>query len=155
MRTQIWCNERDGPVLRTVTMLNRTPALILYLQEQLGAVRNFLPEKNPLGFMLEPNTILYLVDDVGVLAAVDIVRGYHAHAHITFWDGRLRGREELTRLIAFRVMDECELNILWTAVPSEARVAVAFARRVGFRKVSDISGVTVLQLDRRSRWEWN
>ncbi|GAG16272.1 unnamed protein product, partial [marine sediment metagenome] len=43
------------------------------------------------------NGLIWQVDEVGILYLTDIRPEFEALAHFTFWDRRIRGREELVR----------------------------------------------------------
>ena len=74
----------------------------------------------------------YLVDDVGLLC-FDPFQPGKAHVHVTFWDRRLRGREELCRQMCLMLMEWSNVQLVLTAIPLDARVVRAFAIRVGFK----------------------
>ena len=72
------------------------------------------------------------VDDVGIICISPLMAG-SAHCHITFWDRRLRGREELFRQLMNRVCAEYQYDTIWTAIPKASRVTLAFAKKLGFQ----------------------
>lgn len=144
------CIEGKETVERTVRRIHPDIITILRIQDQMEKVANFLPPENPLGIFFGENAEIYLVDDVGILVAADIQPGHQAHAHITFWDRRLRGREKLAKSIAKYVMDKNALEYLWTAIPKKSKRVVAFAERVGFAPFYTDHQVIGLKLDRRN-----
>lgn len=90
---------------------------------------------------------IWRVDDVGILAVLPV--GPHAaHVHITFWDKRLRGREELCRRFGLHVMETYGFDTIWTGMPASARATLAFAKRVGFREQMQVNGRVVLYATR-------
>jgi hypothetical protein len=142
---RVWCLERQGMIRRDVVRMDRTPANILQLYDRLQGVPNFM-EGSSLGRLLASGVEILLVDNVGVLVAVDIIPGEFAHAHMTFWDGQLRGREALVRTAAEVMMEAYDLQELWTAVPTQSAMVLAFTNRVGFTKVNEYKGNVALRL---------
>lgn len=130
-------------------MLTPDISVLLDIQQRLEAVPNFLPETNPLGVFLQEDAEVYLVDNVGVLVAVDIRAGDQAHVHMTFWDRRLRGRETLVETVARLVIQRHDLEYVWTAVPKKLRHVVAFVKRVGFEVFHEDERTLGLKLERR------
>lgn len=124
--------------------------MILDIHAKMREVNNFLVSSNPLAVFLREDIEVYLVDDVGILVAVNIQQGGTAHGHITFWDKRLRGREGLVYNTAQIIMERNDLHSIWTAVPKSARRVVAFAKRAGFKAYHEDSQVVCLKLDRRN-----
>lgn len=145
---KIQCKERGGPVVREVVRIWEPNELRRLIPSMLK-VPSFLqgmsvPEIDSL--ITARDAAVYRVDDVGVLAVLEIEEGLAAHAHITFWDGRMRGREGLCRTLARCTMRFYSLKALFTAVPCESAAVIAFARRVGFKMLGSANGVTLLQL---------
>lgn len=70
----------------------------------------------------------WLVEDKGIIIVLPTIPG-EAECHISFWDGRLRGREELCRELAASL----PYNRLWAAIPLEAKTVRFFAKRIGFK----------------------
>lgn len=93
-------------------------------------VPNFLSEiENPYQIFLDPANTFFQIDDVGVVAIMPLAE--HLHCHITFWDGRLRGREGLCKKLAMFITGLTKKELI-TAVPKDRRVLLAFAKRAGF-----------------------
>lgn len=135
-------------VLRTVRRGDKSVEHLMELYAQLQRVPNFLEERNPLGVFLAPSTEILEVDDVGALVAVDIVPGRSAHAHMTFWDRRLCGREPLVRTAAELVMQAYDLAFVWTAIPVSNKQVLSFAERVGFLRFHEDGERVGLKLER-------
>lgn len=146
--TQVWCCEPEGMALRTVHREERTVEHLLDLYTSMQQGPNFLASKNPLGVLLAPDTEILEVDNVGALVAVAIQPGHEAHAHMTFWDARLRGREGLVRTTAELVMQAYQLNRIWTAIPLSSPKVIAFTERVGFKRFYQDDDRVGLRLER-------
>lgn len=117
--------------------MSRDPKEILEVFDRLKSTPSFLARDaklRPVALveLLNPDVIYYLVDDVGMVAIYPDSIHASAHAHITFWDKRLRGRETLCREIAREVMKTWRLEFIWTVIPFDARATLAFAKRMGF-----------------------
>lgn len=135
-------------VLRTVHREDRTVEHLLDLFAKMQQVPNFLEGRNPLGVFLSDGVEVLEIDDVGVLVAVGLGENDSAHAHVTFWDGRLRGREPISRAVAELVMQAYGLSSVWTAIPEVAKQVLAFAERVGFKRFYQSDGKIGLRLER-------
>lgn len=138
------CDEPGGRVSRVVKTMTTDPRQVLVVYDSLKLVTNYLAKEKQLEptaliSLLDPRFLHLLVDDVGIIAVYPELPHPAAHVHITFWDKRLRGREELCRETARRVMQTLSLKYLWTAIPDGARATAAFARRVGFIEFTELS----------------
>jgi RimJ/RimL family protein N-acetyltransferase len=78
--------------------------------------------------------LLWQVDDVGILYITKIVPGVEAKAHFTFWDGRLKGREQLILEMCAHVVRKLHLHRLYAEVPLYALPTIKFVERLGFVK---------------------
>lgn len=143
------CDERDGPIWRSIKPLDRRdlPRLGVIL-EKLNSVPNFLLGRP--GTLLQPGLTVFEIDDVGLVALVPLEPGF-AHVHVTFWDGRLRGRERLCRCLLNMAL-EFGYRSIGTAVPSTRSAVIAFAKRIGFQVVGEMDGNTRLLY---SPGDWN
>lgn len=129
------CPERGGVVRRTVVEMPRDLRLWLEITKLMEGVPNFLSKsyrKNTEVFM-DARNHFYLIDDVGVAAVLQEKALPLAHVHVTFWDHKLRGREELCRRLCDYVMFYLELDQLHTAIPTTSEAVLAFVKRIGFR----------------------
>lgn len=80
------------------------------------------------------NGLIWEVDDVGILYITDISR-YQATAHFSFWDRRIKGREELIRRMIRWVFDNFGFHRLTVEVPLYASPWLSRAvERIGFTK---------------------
>lgn len=135
------CPERGGTVRRTVVDMPRDLRLWLEITKLMETVPNFLSKsyrKNTEIFMDERNKF-FLIDDVGVAAVLTEKALPLAHVHVTFWDHKLRGREELCRRLCDYVMFHMELDQLHTAIPKTSTAVLAFVKRIGFREQNEFS----------------
>jgi hypothetical protein len=87
--------------------------------------------------------LFWTVDDVGLLIADST-----GDSHVFFWDGRLRGREELCRQMAGVTMEIFELDSVSTRIPESEVMMIEFAKRVGFSEELVSDGVVYLRLGR-------
>lgn len=136
------CREKGGEVLRTVRFMDRSVPHILDTVEKLKTVPNFLVRGDEVRPFIQPGNIFLEVDDVGLIAVIPTEHRL-AHVHISFWDKRLRGREELCRTTAQWVSTLTGM-ILATGIPEQSRTVLAFAKRVGFVEGSIQQGIVVL-----------
>lgn len=143
------CGEKYGVVLRSVRQMPKTVEAVDAVEEQMKRVRNFLGRSNARRVFLNERSEFYLIDDVGIIGAVGLLPGVSAHVHMTFWDGRLRGREVMARMIVGHLMISHQLGGAWTGVPKKHKAVIAFARRVGFKSFfEDQENVGLLLLRR-------
>lgn len=104
----------------------------------MAGMENFLPKDNPYTFLLNPQNKFFQVDDVGLLAVIPSFEWPELlHVHITFWDGRLRGREGLCKSLAAMV-SQLTGKFLFTQIPEDRQALLAFAYRVGFQPQANI-----------------
>lgn len=139
---EVRCYEKGGPVWRSVTILERSIESMMSLVDKLQTVPSFLPAENPYSVFLDERNTFFLVSDVGMLAVLPYSEQV-LHCHITFWDKRLRGREDLCRSVA-QFVSGISKKLLITAVPEQNRTVLAFAKRVGFEEGSRNNGVVIL-----------
>lgn len=131
------CVEPEGAIIRIVQSVVKTPELIWWLYDQVKGMPNFVtahPEEfthESMLWLFLPEVKIYLIDDVGVVVLRRLTSVY-ADVHPTFWDRRLRGREELARQICHTILAEEQLDVLHTDIELASRVVMAFAKRVGF-----------------------
>lgn len=135
------CKEKEGEVRREVRLVVPTVPWILDTIEKMNKVRNFLPRENQIAPFVRPGNVFFEVDDVGMIALVP-EEGL-VHCHITFWDRRLRGREELCRTVAAWAM-ALTGKILATGIPETSPAVLAFAKRIGFVEGNREAGIVVL-----------
>lgn len=142
---QFLCRERDGEFVRTVSPMQRTLPHILDTIERLGTVPNLLDPKNPAAIFLDPSITILEVYDVGIFAVSNFLGAEGgAHVHATFWDRKLRGREEMCRALAALVV-EIRRQPLHTAVREDRAVLLAFCKRVGFVELRRSQTMVILR----------
>lgn len=122
--------------------MDRSVEHILDIIEKLKTIPNFLPPGNEFQPFIQPGNIFLEVDDVGLIAIIPTEHRLY-HCHISFWDKRLRGREELCRTVAEWIVELTGM-ILATGIPETSSSVLAFAKRVGFVERSRQHGVVVL-----------
>lgn len=133
------CKEKEGAVWRSLRIMPRSMDRILSIVEKLKQVKSFLDPENPYVVFLDRESLFFEIDEVGLIAVCPW-DSTTQHCHITFWDGRLRGREGLCRTLAEFVVRVSHKNLV-TAIPADRRAVVAFAKRVGFTEVQNNNGV--------------
>lgn len=129
------CNEPSGPIERHVTKFVFSEENIKKFYEQsqkfpkifgrttAATIEEFLDmffflDKD--GFW-QTNNLFYIVDDfVGVLSLTNIYHPHDALMHFTFYDRRLKGRNELLREMIKYVIREYEFNRLSCEIPTYA-----------------------------------
>lgn len=139
---EVRCHEKDGPVWRKVVPMVRAIDTIMATVDRLQRVPNFLPADNQYTIFLDERNLFFEVADVGLIAVMPWSEQV-LHCHITFWDKRLRGREELCRTLAQFITYTTQKPLI-TGVPETNDVVLAFARRAGFEESSRNNGVVIL-----------
>jgi hypothetical protein len=126
------CFEKGKAVVRQIVEIDKMPETALHIYDKIRECKLQTGWESPMTLetLLGPDTIVWQVDDVGVIC---LYFGPVAHVHVFFWDRRLRGREKLCRLHAQMILRRFGLLELWTVIPRQAEVIAAFARRVGFK----------------------
>ena len=85
----------------------------------------------------QTNNLFFVVDDfVGMLSLTNISHPNDALMHFTFYDGRLRGREELIRQTIKYVISQYEFNRLSAELPT-------YVSKSTLKFVSDNIGLTL------------
>lgn len=79
---------------------------------------------------IKPRGLFWEVDDVGLIYLTDIVPGFQADGHFTFWDRRLRGRDLLLLEMAKYLITEFELHRLVCRVPLYSQPTLRYVERV-------------------------
>lgn len=148
------CVEGGREVERHVVPMSRDPETILAVYDRLKGIPHLFAvdgQTKPytLTGLYNPNRLFWLVDDVGIVClGVDEQYAGTGHPHFTFWDKRLRGREEMCRWLCGWGMDAFGLEMLWTIVPRERRATLAFAKRVGLVPFKEDDNLVALRADR-------
>lgn len=139
------CQEPTGPVTRTVRPLEQRAILPVWqrMRESLESRGRTLPLDLALREFGRLDKLFWTVDDVGLLIADST-----GDTHVFFWDGRLRGREELCKAMAYVTMEIFELEETSTRIPESEKMMIAFAKRVGYTEEFVLDGVVHLRLRR-------
>lgn len=144
----IECKEPEGFVTRKVVPFKYSIESLRWLWEKLSKIDALFDDDNPNDIdtfilaMLDirddgtfsPNGLAWIVDDVGIIRITDIEAGNKAQVHITFWDGRLKGREPILRYLLAHAMDLFELDHVYAIVPVANRSLLFATERFGFKK---------------------
>lgn len=78
--------------------------------------------------------IVWEVDDVGIFYLTDIQPGFQASGHFSFWDRRLRGREDLCREALKYAFKEFKFHRITTYVPLHVIRIIPAVKKIGFVK---------------------
>lgn len=143
------CQEPEGRVSRTVRRLPAYPAVVLEVYDRLHDVPSMFswegtPSSDTIEQLLDPRNLFWLVDDVGLLGCIPTEWPGIAHVHCTFWDHRMRGRENMCRAMLVHFLSYGYDEFL-TAASKRAGMARAFAQRIGFRVYEVQNDITVLR----------
>lgn len=129
----VTCNEKGGDIDRSVYPFVFSEENIKKFWEQskkypqifgkqtIGTIEDFLNiffYLDPEGFWKTEN-LFYVIDDfVGMLSLTNIYHPHDALMHFTFWDGRLRGRENIIKEMMTYVINTYEFNRLSAEIPA-------------------------------------
>lgn len=127
----VYCREREGGIVRVGRALCKTPDHLQDIVAKMVNVPNMLDGQG-WEYLADPNFVGIEVDNVGLVGMDKLVVGHSGRVHVTFWDGRLRGRELLCKRIAEHWMERFGLGFVYTTIPEQARTVIAFCKRVGF-----------------------
>jgi hypothetical protein len=147
------CQEKGGLTLRRVEPLSKTAKDLAWLVLQLKEADSFLRHvsmADALTLLLDKHTYILTIDSVGAVVLSSINEGYSAEVHVTFWDGRVRGRERMCRKIAewlFRMYSLAEMHCL---IPEGNTTGLRLAKAVGFKDFRHENGNVLMILERRS-----
>ena len=142
------CNEPEGTFTRAVTPVTLSTEKLNYFYDKLkefDVVFNDHVPNSPGGFAsifvtvgedykVTANGLLWEVDDVGILYLTDIIPGVSALAHFSFWDRRLRGRENLIREMIKLGFQKYGFQRIETRVALYASPVLGAVERIGFVK---------------------
>ena len=134
------CQERRGLFLREVIETHWSRKLQSYLEYRLAGLPEIVQN---LTLVQHPDSRIFLVDDVGFLLKGPLWYLDMPDVHCVFWDRVLRGRESMCRDMCKLVSDK---GGVWTASPVGSRIALEFARRIGFRATEFRQEVVVLTM---------
>lgn len=157
------CNEKSGNVERHVYKMSLTQESVKLFWERAKKfdtlftqeIRNdfqaflsvFLDEHDG---VIEGRGLLWRVDDyVGIFYLTEIEPESDAQVHVTFFDGRIKGRENLAIEMLRYAFKQYNFRRLSAVVPMYAAVAShSFIRRIGFK----IEGRKRLSCNYKGSW---
>lgn len=142
------CSEPSGVIDRNVYPMIFTPDnmqkfwerasehRVLFSDEIAGSFKSFLEV-----FMSQEadgriigRGIVWIVDDFVGAYYMDHITSHEARVHFTFFDGRLRGREHLTKAMLNYVFDRYKFRRLNVEIPCYANAQVnKFVESLGFK----------------------
>lgn len=148
---KVLCHEPKGDVLHKVTKLEFTPENLAKLWEKQKKYKVFLgreistfdqfidffviPPCINCGGPYKAKGICFLVGDfVGIFWLSDITPPAYAEVHYTFFDGRIRGRENLVREALRFGFENYNINRFYVRIGNYAPIPRAFAVRIGFKR---------------------
>lgn len=144
------CPERRGARIRRVMEVLPSDPIEEYLVERIPPEAS--PMKDPI-WLYKDGVRVLLVDSVGVIIQGPFRYNGMPDVHVCFWDKILVGREKLCISIARRLADEAQAQGVFTAIPEESRVILAFARRLGFKEFGRTNDAINLSLITRCNQE--
>ena len=138
------CKEKDGPIWRAVWIPEPSVAWATRIVDKMQGVKSFLDSTNPFATLLDPNNKFFQVDEVGMIAVMPLPKWEKLlHVHVTFWDGRLRGREGLCRSLSILVTRMTD-KFLFTQIPEDRAALLAFAKRVGYTEQGTVGSNKIM-----------
>lgn len=146
------CREKDGLKLRMVEHIEPNAVTMAWLILMLRKRKSFLEHvgmADAISMLLDKSTHVLGIDDVGAVILTNIAEGYAAEVHVTFWDGRVRGRERMCRKMAKLLMDKFRLEQIFCLIPEGNTVGLRLAQAVGFKEGRHENGNVLLYLERR------
>ena len=104
---------------------------------KIVSVPNFIclegkPVLSELTKMFDPENLFYLTGDEGIIAFLQIVPDESAEYTATFWDQKLKGKEEVSTQLIHAIKDRLNLKYVFCKVDIKRPTLIAFAKRVGF-----------------------
>lgn len=175
------CAEPEGTVTRTVYQAEFSIEFFLKLWEKQKKYRtlmgkeilyfeqflNFFVNSHKDGTM-EPRGLCFVIDDcVGIywLSNIDWPDG--AEVHYTFFDGRHKGRLEITKKAIQYVFDTYNFQRLYVRVAVYAKYPLKFVEALGFKKegrlrrcvrlhdkLYDANAYSILREEMNDYWKW-
>lgn len=147
------CHEKGGLTLRRVEPLAKEAKALAWLVLMLKETDSFLSHvsmADALTLLLDKRTYTLTVDDVGAVILSNIHQGLSAEVHVTFWDGRVRGRERMCRKIAEWLFRMYDLGEMYALIPEGNTTGQRLAKAVGFKNFRCENGNVLFILERRS-----
>jgi hypothetical protein len=145
----IECREPEGTFNRAVTPVAISTQKLRYFYDKLkefdvvfndhvpnspGGFASIFVSVDPDDLTVSANGLLWEVDDVGILYLTQIIPGLSAVAHFSFWDRRLRGRENLIREMLKLGFLKYGFQRIETRVALYATPMLGGVERIGFVK---------------------
>ena len=143
------CDEPEGIVNRSIYPMILTPRALkefwerarhhntLFSADVRGDFKTFLElflHELPSGD-IECHGLFWVVDDyIGVYYMTDIKPGVDAQVHYSFFDGRHKGRVNMSRMLLKHAFDEYKFHRLSASIPLYAQPALMFVEKMGFKK---------------------
>lgn len=144
---RVLCKEKGGDVVREIRLASLSTEKLRHYYDNLKQFRaifndhvngsferfaNLFLSQNVETGALQPRGLIWEVDDVGILflTEVDEVQG---EAHFTFWDRRLKGRENLIIEMVRYVFMHYKIHRIETRVALYATPIMLAVERMGFK----------------------
>lgn len=142
------CPEPSGPVVRSVRQAALSVERLRYYHDRLGRFETIFNEYVGRDFEsylsifvrqegddLFATSLVWEVDDVGLLYLTDMRPSFDALAHFTFWDGRMRGRAPLLREAAVYAIKCLGFHRITAEIPMYIKpVVLSVVEQAGFVK---------------------
>lgn len=147
------CREKGGLLLRRVEPMPKSSIDLAWLILMLKGKDSFLRHvgmADAISLLLDKRTYILTVDDVGAVVLSNIHEGVAAEVHVTFWDGRIRGRERMCRKIAEWLFRIHKLDQMFCLIPEGNTTGLRLAQAVGFKETRRENSNVLLILERRS-----
>lgn len=110
--------------------LNQFP--ILFDDSVRGDQEHFLRE------MIDPNSIIILTGDYGILRVNNIIPYRDCQIHLAFWDRKFKGRFDECKQTLLWLFDKFKLHRATIEIPSIAYSTIKFIKALGFKKEGEI-----------------
>ena len=136
----VQCMEKGGSRVRVESLLSKNQPELERVVEKMSAVPNFLDDRG-WKVLADLDFTAFKIDDVGIVGMDMLVLGEQGRVHVTFWDGKMRGRELLCRRIAMYWIEKYKLKLVFTSIPVSSPVVIAFCKRVGFTALPEEGGL--------------
>ena len=131
------CSEGDETIVRSARpmILDSEEVVRLWFRLSKFPVMFASPQeanfKNFVKMLQDEYSVLIAFDDIGMALVSDIVPGVEARFHISFWDSKLKGREQLIRELVKWIFDVLLVRRVASPIRADAKAMRAFMKRVG------------------------
>lgn len=123
-----------------VHLMQLTPQKVTELWDKLHVIDGLFDDYTRGNYQIfvqrlqSPDSVYLERDDGnGILYLSGVVPGLRAYGHVVYWDKRLRKREDFTLSCLQWLMSMLSLRKVNVWLPSYAKAAVAFTKRMGFK----------------------